>query len=324
MRYVQEMLHAWPGEVRRLQPNHDQQGWRGHMWEQLSLPGKIKPDEMLWSPANTGPVAVTEQVLSLYDVSPLEHPEWFSGTFHLWYRILLPNLVRRVRALITISEFSKNRIHHVLGVDLDRIHVVPCGVNQVQFSPASSQQINALRVELGLEKPFFLFVGVQNPRKNVSGLLKGWEIFQRSIKDHELVLVGGRNSNFANPGISSLPAGVRRVGAVDEDMLPVLYSAAKALIIPSFYEGFGLPVLEAMACGTPVIASSASALPEVVGEAGILVDPADASTIAAGMVRVASDPEISLTLQEAGFERCSKYPWKKSAEMACKIIRASS
>jgi glycosyltransferase involved in cell wall biosynthesis len=282
----------------------------------------VHQDEILWSPANTGPVSISEQVLSLCDVSPLEHPEWFSAYFHLWYRVLLPSLVRRVRALITISEFSRGRIHHILGVDLDRIFVVPCGVNREQFKPAPSQRINALRLEIGLKKPFFLFVGFNNPRKNLPGLLRAWEIFQRSIKDYELVLVGGTSSNFANLGIRSLPAGVFRMGAVDDDILPALYTAAAALVIPSFYEGFGLPALEAMACGTPVIASSTSALPEVVGEAGILVDPFDAGSIAEGMRRAVLDSALRTFLQEAGFERCSNYPWQKSAEMAYQIIQA--
>ena len=326
-RYASEVLRGCNGQVTVLAPRRPLRGLAGHVWEQIALPRLARQapsptwQGLLWSPANTGPLAVSRQVLTIHDLSPLDHPEWFAPAFALWYQMLLPPLARRVRRVLTPSTFSRGRVIQRLGLPEEKVLAVPGGVEPAHFHPTEPA---AVRARYGLAGPYLLFVGTLEPRKNLSTLLSAWEILCPANPALELVIAGGRSPVFR----SALPAKdqtrptrVRFLGTVPDLDLPGLYSGAVALVLPSLYEGFGLPVLEAMACGTPAISSRAGALAETAGEAAILVDPADSQGLSRAIEQILRDEGLRAELQRRGFERAASFPWSQTAGRMWKIFQ---
>ena len=160
-RYLLSLLAHMPGELNSLKPSRALQGIRGHLWEQFYLPTQLK-GRLLWSPGNTGPLCVSRQVLTLHDAASLDHPEWFEKKFALWYNALLPRLVRKVRSVITVSHFSKERIVALTQVDPERVHVISNGVES-RFRPSDPQAVEQLRIKFKLPEPYILFVGSLEP-----------------------------------------------------------------------------------------------------------------------------------------------------------------
>jgi glycosyltransferase involved in cell wall biosynthesis len=283
-RYSQGMLASLAPHLRVLRPKAALSPIRGHLWEQLVLPRQSR-HSLLWSPGNTGPLAKANQVVTVHDASTLDHPEWFSGKFAVWYRFLLPRLARRVRKIITVSEFSKDRLIATCSIPADKIAVIHNAID-ARFRPASSEAQADFRKRHDLERPYCLYVGSLEPRKNVALLLKAWA--ELSLPDCDLVLAGSAGHVFRERGFADLPPGVRLFGRVADDELSTLLSAAKCFIFPSLYEGFGFPPLEAMACGCPVICSNATSLPEVCGPA---FDPNDSASTGAVLYFNPTDQE---------------------------------
>lgn len=279
----------------------------GHLWEQAVLPFRAAGDALLYSPANLGPVVSEAHVLVLHDLAALRHPEAYSPPYVGYQRLLLPRLARRARGLITVSEFSKAELVDLLGVSPARITVIPEGVGE-EFTPRSHAEVRRVAARYGLEDRYVLTVGTLSARKNL-GLLSS---AARALAGHgvELVLAGSDRSY-----LRGAPATVRRLGYVAEEDLPSLYSGAQALVLPSRYEGFGLPCLEAMACGTPVVASRCAALPETVGEAGWLLDPDDVDGFADALVSLVADASARNRLIAAGRARAAAFPWSRTAEL---------
>jgi glycosyltransferase involved in cell wall biosynthesis len=209
------------------------------------------------------------QVLTIHDLAPLDHPEWFNPGFAAWYRFLLPRLARRVRRIIAVSAFTCRRIVKRLDIPKAKLSVIPSGVDVSYFHPASHTDIQEIRQEYALERPFLLFVGTLQPRKNLNRLLKAWV----RCPEADLVLIGSTSYQFRNAGISSLPLNVRTLGRVDDSKLPAFYSAAMGVVIPSLYEGSCLVGLEALACGTAPVVSDIPAFREMLGEAAMYFDP---------------------------------------------------
>jgi glycosyltransferase involved in cell wall biosynthesis len=267
-RYARELLERLGPELRLVQPRTRLSPIRGHLWEQLVLP-RLCRGGLLWSPGNTGPLAQANQVVTIHDASTLDHPEWFSGKFARWYQFLLPKLARRVRKIITVSEFSKRELVRLCSIPEEKVVVISNGIG-ARFRPASEEAKAALRQRLGLARPYCLYLGTLEPRKNVSALLKAWK--RLALRDCELVLAGAASHHFRESGFAELPPATRLLGRVDDGDLPTLLSDARCFVFPALYEGFGFPPLEAMACGTPVLSSHATSLPEVGGPA---FDPAD-------------------------------------------------
>lgn len=313
-RYAAEVTKRLDRRIRLISPKRELRGVAGHFWEQFSLPRRINQDSLLWSPANTGPLVVARQIVTIHDCSPLDHPQWFQSRFAAWYRLLLPNLVRQVRLVITDSEFSQQRIIELCRVPEEKVRSIPCGVDPARFYPRPPQQIVRVSAKYGLSGDYVLMVGSLDPRKNLTTLFKAWEIVSHYHGDVNLVIAGGKGHAFRNMRMDDLPTGTRLLGYVDESDLPFLYSGAVAYVNPSLYEGFGLSVLEAMACGTAVVASNNTALPEVVGEAGLLVDPHDTHAIAAGLRSLISEPIARKLLARKGLERARMYSWENTAE----------
>jgi glycosyltransferase involved in cell wall biosynthesis len=158
-----------------LAPHFPSKGVWGHAWEQFALPASLSRGDLLWSPANTGPMLRGNQVLSLYDVSPLEHPEWYPRSFAGYYRFLWPKLVKRILKIITASEFSRSRIMQLLNVPGEKIAVIPGGVAD-KFFPQTADTIAAVREKIRLPENYALFIGAFHPRKNLAALLRAWEM----------------------------------------------------------------------------------------------------------------------------------------------------
>ena len=265
-RYVRELSRSLAKELQTLRPDPAwAHGTRGHVWEQLYLP-RLCDRRLLWSPGNTGPLICGNQVVTMHDASTLDCPEWFERKFAALYGWLLPKLARRVRAIITVSAFSKERLIARLAVPESKIHVVPNGLSE-DFQPKRESELGA-----GLSEPFFLYVGSLEPRKNLGCLLEAWD--HAGFKDWKLVIVGERAGIFENVSLKTNSPQVIFAGRLENRELLNLYHAAHAFVSPSVYEGFGLPPLEAMACGCPCVISDIPSHREMCGFAPTYV-PAD-------------------------------------------------
>ena len=325
-RYAIEISRRLSDILESIDPPGGLRGPAGHAWEQLYLPMAVR-GRLLWSPNNTGPVAVGHQICTIHDLIPLEHPEWFSRKFSAWYQYLLPRLARRAAHLIAVSEYTKFRLQELLQIPAGRITVIPNGVDP-SFHTAAPERIVEARTALGIGSgAYLLCVGSVEPRKNIVRLLEAWRIAQSRVAgDVTLVVAGGSGMSgvFSEVLLGNLPARVHFTGYVPERHLTALYSGATAFIYPSLYEGFGIPPLEAMACGVPVITSNVTSLPEVTGGAAILVDPTKPDDMAEAIVELFENEDLRRQLIPKGLARAAFYSWDDAAIATRKLLRAHS
>ena len=314
-RYVVELSRKLENELFTIRPAQEwAQGLRGHSWEQIYLP-KLCDQRLLWSPGNTGPLLCANQVVTIHDASTLDHPEWFERKFAVLYGWLLPKLARRVRGIITVSAFSKERLIFRLRVPESKIHVVPNGLSE-EFQLKQEPGLDA-----GLKEPFFLYVGSIEPRKNLGRLLGAWD--HAAFKHWRLVIVGERAGIFENVSLKTNSPQVIFIGRLDNQKLLSLYRAAHAFVSPSVYEGFGLPPLEAMACGCPCLISDIPAHREVCGNAPTYVpahsvnDWVDALREAAGW-----SAEQRERRKQLGLRIARQFSWTKTAERTLAILNS--
>jgi glycosyltransferase involved in cell wall biosynthesis len=321
-RYAQELCRRLNDLVEPVIPRQSLHGVKGHLWEQMVLPRRVK-GQLLWSPANTGPIAISRQVLTVHDVASLDHPEWFEPRFAGWYQWMTPKLVKRVCRVITVSEFSKRRLIELTGIPESRVVVIPNGVDG-RFHSQGDEEICRVRRKLRIPSDrYVLSLGSIEPRKNLATLLKAWRVATRRLaQEFWLVVAGvaGSGHVFHGTGIESVPDRVMFTGFVNDEDLPGLYSGATALAYPSMYEGFGLPALEAMASGCVPIAANSTALPEVVGDAGILVNPTDIEELAQAIIKIAEDTELRAALRARGIARSAEFSWERAADSTKRVL----
>ena len=249
-------------------------------------------------------------VVTVHDLIPFRLPDPWKKPERLSRRLRhLTAACRRARLVIAVSEHTRRECVELLGIASERIAVVPEGVDG-RFAPEPNGDGHILR-RLGLERPYFLYVGGVEAHKNVEQLFEAFRAFRKDDPEaHELVLCG---LSFEGTPLPNPPDGARLLGFVDDAELPALYRGARAFVTLSLHEGFALTALEAMACGTPVVAGANTALLETLGDAGLLVDASDPTTAADAMRRVARDDRLVERLRQRGLERASRYSWEKAA-----------
>jgi len=256
-------------------------------------------------------------VATIYDVIPLIFPRLFRRRDVIVLSAYFRRIARAAHVILTISEQSQHDIHTRLGVPKERIVVTYLAANAV-FAPRSADRVRATCERLGIRMPYFLCVGTIEPRKNLSRVMEAFAQLRLRGSPHRLVLVG-KAGPLAAPILAAatrlgLDDTVQFTGFVAEEDLATLYSGATAFVYPALYEGFGLPPLEAMSCGCPVITSNCSSLPEVVGAAGLQVDPYDVPALTAAMERLMTDHALADELRHQGLERASGFTWQRCIE----------
>jgi len=253
-------------------------------------------------------------VATIFDVTPLSHPEWHTKANIQQHSKRLLTIKKRADFITTISESSKKDIVKVLGIDPEKIIVAYPGIDRKRFYMIKNKLLikNKLN-KYGLEPGYLLFVGTLEPRKNIQRLIKAYNLLRLKKK---LVLVGRPGK-----GIEKLTfaKNIIWLNYVSDEDLPFIYNGASLFIYPSLYEGFGMPVLEAMSSGVPVITSNVSSLPEVVGEAVILVEPKNIKALAGAMKKVTGNKFLSNELRKKGLERVKKFTWEKCAKTVISI-----
>jgi glycosyltransferase involved in cell wall biosynthesis len=260
-------------------------------------------------------------VVTIHDIAVLEHPEWFSKAYAAVYRFLVPQLVKRAKCIITVSKHTKERLIKLLGAAENKINVVPNGISD-HFTRRPVCESIRVQELLELPKgPYFLTVGSLEPRKNLVTLLAAWRSLGKRVGHANLIVAGakGKLSVFSSSELGPLPDRVFFTGYIKEEHLAALYSGALALIYPSLYEGFGLPVLEASACGTCVITSNLTATAEIAGPSTILVDPYSEASIAKAIEKTLTHvPQPRL--MQMGEEYARQFTWDRSAKLTEQVL----
>jgi len=264
-------------------------------------------------------------VATVYDIIALTHPELCARANALYFRACLPDAVARASAVIVPSEAVKQAIVSRLGTEEGKVRVVPLGIGEEFLAPVAEDRVAAMRERYDIAGPYFLCVGNLEPKKNLAATI---EAFARARRQHdlphELILAGGKSWRSGDVGQALARAGAnvaKRIGYAAPEDLPALYAGAEGLVFWSLVEGFGLPALEAMACGTPVICSDRGALPEVVGEAGITVPIGEPAALAEAIAGLAGDAARRTELAGRGRARARGFTWRAHADAVLNVYR---
>lgn len=292
----------------------------GVLWQQLVVPRRLRRGDidLFWSPLLTLPLGLdVPTVVTIHDLTPLIHPETHSLKVKLSMRPFIGRTVAQATRIVADSQSTADDILERYPSSRDRLRVVYPGVDPI-FSPGTEDQINRTRLELGCPRGYILFVGTIEPRKNLTMLIDAWEALRQGHPDApDLVLVGayGWRSKKLLTRIRRLASagGLHYLERADRNRLVRIYQAATAFVLPSLYEGFGLPAAEAMACGVPTIVTNTSSLPEVVGNAGITVDLDDRQGLIEHLSRLWKDRPWADELSRRGRERALEFDWDRTA-----------
>jgi glycosyltransferase involved in cell wall biosynthesis len=258
-----------------------------------------------------------EATVTIHDLVSYVYPETHTAFTNFYQRVWLPIGLRHATAVVAVSQNSKEDVCRYLSFDPQKIVVIPCGVDS-RFSPLSEDgERDRLAERYGVRGPYVLYLGDIQPRKNLTTLLLAFGQLRKSLPEHTLVVAGApawKDQAIYNMVTKlALDEDVLFTGYVADADVPALYRQASLFAFPSIYEGFGRPPLEAMACGTPVVTSNTSSLPEVVGDAAVLVDPLDISELAGAMERVLTDTGLQRSLIEKGLARAKQFTWERTA-----------
>jgi glycosyltransferase involved in cell wall biosynthesis len=267
-------------------------------------------------------------VLTLYDLIPLVLTHYWSARSRLIYRLAHRLALRRADRIITLSASAKSDLIRLFGVQPDRISALPAAVDD-RFTPATPEAIAAIRHKYDLSMPYTLYVGINKPPKNLVSLIEAYARLAQESPSlyYQSVIAGAWDERYPEAKQRAAELGltrhVRFLGPIPDDDLPTLYSGADLFVTASLYEGFGLPVLEAMACGTPVACSNTSSLPEVVGDAALLFDPLDVVAIASVIRHAMDDPNLRIDLKQRGQQRANEFSWPRVAQQTLEVYRSA-
>jgi glycosyltransferase involved in cell wall biosynthesis len=308
--------------VREPSPNYS-------LREQIHVPWVLRRErpDVYHAPHYILPAAVRcRSVVTIHDCIHLMFPQYLPNrAAYAYARASMWAAARRSDCILTVSEASKKDILHLFNVKPEKIVVVYNAIDEHFSTSPSDEHVARVRERYQLDHKFVLYVGNIKPHKNLVRLIEAFSRLRRTHDDLKLLIIGDE--------ISKLPAlrravhshklhkHVRFLGYLRDDTLTVLYRLASVFVFPSLYEGFGLPPLEAMASGTPVVTSNVSSLPEVTGDAAVLVDPYDVESIEDGMRRVIDDPVLAATLRRKGLQRAREFSWERSVEKTQRVYR---
>jgi glycosyltransferase involved in cell wall biosynthesis len=289
------------------------------VWEQFIQPMALRASRanLFHALAFAGPKQIDiPWIVTIYDLSFMKFPQSFNVTNRTYLTYAVRDSLRRANYVIAISESTKRDLLSLFRVHPDKVRAIYCGVDP-EFGIAQPKDIN-LRSKYSLPEKFILFLGTVEPRKNIARLVRAFAMAKRQAKlPHYLVLVGAYGWKYAEINRAAADAGiadaVRFIGYAPQDEIAGWYRAADLFVYPSLYEGFGLPPLEAMACGTPVISSNASSLPEVIGDAGIAIAPQDERALSDAIIRAVTDRTLHENLKARGLEQAKKFTWTRAA-----------
>ncbi|MCG9966624.1 glycosyltransferase family 4 protein [Pelotomaculum terephthalicicum JT] len=302
-----------------------------NLYELFYLGQDLSRDDLsvYWSPDTKIPLLIPKNipfVVTVHDLAIIKEPETYKYSRVVYWRRLFQHAIQKSSYVVAISQTTRNDLIELMDVSPEKIKVVYNGVS-AQFKPVENTNI-LMRVakKYCLPEKFLLFVGLFSPRKNIAGILRAFSILKNEYQiPHRLVMVGEKGWRYRADLELVQSFGLEKQvffpGFVEDEDLPAVYNLADVFVFPSLYEGFGLPVLEAMACGIPVVTSNISALPEVVGKAGILVNPHEPEEIATGIHRLISNKKLSSELAKAGLKRSRHFLWENAARELLKVFR---
>ena len=299
------------------------------VWDMFGIPkmeGLLGPHDVYHATNYyLAPTRAGKRVLSIHDLTFIVRPEWCSDVIVRLFAKHTPRFAAEADAIITGSEASKKDIVERLGIAANKITVTPYAADPAHRPVARERALEDVRRELALDVPYLLFVGTLERRKNVANIVRAFGRIAAEVP-HSLVLAGGAGWGYPEIDEAILAGAfsdrVVRPGYVRAGLLPSLYSGADGFVFPSRYEGFGLPVLDAMACGCPVITSTSSSLPEVAGDAALMVGPEDVDALAEGIRRMATDAQLRDTLRAKGRARAAEFSWDRCALQTLDVYRS--
>jgi len=270
------------------------------------------------------PLKRAKLVVTIFDLAPIQFKEFFTKEAARYFTNYFKSIIPKADVVIAISNSTKNAVLEYFNIPEDRIQVTPLAANDNYKQISDSNIIRKAKVRYGINRNYILFVGTLEPRKNLRNLIKAYSILPDYLKrNYALVLCGKRGwyyeEIFRTVRELNLEGNVIFTEYVPDKDIPLLMNGAKVFVYPSFYEGFGLPPLEAMACGTPVISSNVSSIPEVVGDAGILVNPKDVEELSDAIQRVLSNDQLRAQLSEKGLKHAGKFSWRQTAEKTVEV-----
>lgn len=303
-----------------------------YIWTQLRLSWEMmtQPPDLLFVPAHSLPIALPRRsAMTVHDIGFMGYPQAYRPAGRIYQRWSTAWAAWRANRLLTVSDFSRQEIERLFPKAAGKVTVTPLAFDRRRFYPVDQREAIPVLDKYGLRPPYFLYVGRLEEKKNMSGLLAAFRQFSEreaaGVGMHQLALVGptgfGFDQAFERIADSSAASAVKTLGYVDSQDMAALYSGALALILPSWYEGFGMPMLEAMACGTPVLASRIPALEEVGGPAARYFDPADSGELARLMGQAAKGLPGRAGLIEAGHERVKSFAWSRTAELTWQALK---
>lgn len=300
----------------------------GLIWRFISAPLKlkfIKELDLVHDPYGIGPLSFKmpfKKVITIHDLTPILFSNTFNSTTVLLHKLLLPRTLRTADKIITDSNSTKKDLINYFKIPEGKIRVILLAADE-KFKPLNNKEIREAKQKYSLNFPFILYVGTLEPRKNIPSLIKAFYKLKKKNLQYKLVIAGKKGWKykeiFETIDKLNLQNDVVFTGYVSDEGLPALYNAADLFVYPSIYEGFGLPPLEAMACGTPVITSNTSSLPEVVGDAGIMVDPYDVDGLADAMHEVLADGGLRANMIKKGLERAKMFSWEQCAKETLEV-----
>ena len=263
-------------------------------------------------------------VTSIHDTVWRTMPETFPRRDRIVLNAFIPGTIRRAAAVTTGSSFAREEILRHYPQAAGKLHIVPYAVDEAYEPVTDQQRLDEVRRKYSLPERFILSVGVLQPRKNIAGLMAAYQLLEPEVRREYALVITGKQGWLADnlPDLArEVGEGVLFTGYVEDAELPSLYTLASCFAYPSLYEGFGLPPVEAMACGTPVVTSTAASLPEVTGGAALLVDPHDVEALSGAIARVLQERELREGLVAKGFARACELTWENSARALLQVLR---